>query len=433
MTRSQFETGSLGNLRVHVYPSKKFKTTTLSILLQQQLSPGFVTKDALLSSVLQRGTQSYPNTLDLKRKLADLYGAILFGDVYKRGERHIIQFGLEMANEQYLQSQESLLKKGISFLIEVLTKPATENNGFRKEYIEQEKAILKQKIDSLQDDKIRFAAQRSIEEMCANEPYALFNYGRLSDIPEINEQNLYTYFQEVVTSCRIDIYCVGNVSSSHLIEILEQLLPPEIIKAERKEIPFSQEATAKNEVKVVVDRLNVKQGKLNMGCRTHTTVRDHDYPALLLYNGILGGFPHSKLFMNVREKASLAYYASSGIESHKGILTIQSGIEIDNYEKAVAIIKEQLQAMREGDITETEIEQTKATLTNQFREQQDSPYNLIQFHYHSILSGKQWTLTDLLQQIEQVEKADIQRVAEKIQLDTIYFLRDQGGDPHAKN
>ena len=169
------------------------------------------------------------------------------------------------------------------------------------------------------------------------------------------------------------------------------------------------------------------QGKLNMGCRTGATIRDDDYISLLMYNGILGGFPHSKLFMNVREKASLAYYASSRLESHKGILTIQSGIEIANYRKALDIIQEQLEAMRKGNISERELSQTRATLSNQLRERQDRPYELIDFAYHSILSGRDWTIDRLHKGIGEVTKEDVRRVAEQVQLDTIYFLRDKGG------
>ena len=164
-----------------------------------------------------------------------------------------------------------------------------------------------------------------------------------------------------------------------------------------------------------------------MGCRTGVTIRDDDYVPLLMYNGILGGFPHSKLFMNVREKASLAYYASSRLESHKGILTIQSGIEIANYQKALDIIRKQLEAMRRGEITDRELSQTRATLSNQLRERQDRPYELIDFAYHSLLSGREWSLDQLLKGIESVDKEDVRRVAEQVELDTIYFLRDKGG------
>lgn len=430
LTYAQFDTVKIGNIRVHVCASEKFKTTTLVAYIQQELKKELVTRTALLPQILQRGTISYPTTIDLKRNLDHLYGAILFGDVFKRGERHILQFGMEVANEQYLKETKSLLGEALRFFSEVLSKPFTENNAFKSSYVEAEKKILKQRIESLQDDKARYAAQRMMEEMCKGEPYSIFNHGQLEEIPAINGENLYTYYQEVMSTCPIDFYCVGNVTTEEVVELLQQHLMLDL-SGKRKEVSVATVQHTVQEVKVVEDELDVKQGKLNMGCRTQISIKDDDYPALLMYNGVLGGFPHSKLFMNVREKESLAYYCSSRLESHKGLLNIQSGIEIANYDRAVDIIKQQLEAMRQGQINDSEIDQTKATLSNQFREQQDRSYELINYHYHLVLSGKDRPVDQLLEQISAVNKQDIQRVAEKVDLDTIYFLRDQRGASHA--
>jgi predicted Zn-dependent peptidase len=168
---------------------------------------------------------------------------------------------------------------------------------------------------------------------------------------------------------------------------------------------------------------------LNMGLRAFTTYADPTYPTMLMYNGILGGYPHSKLFTNVREKASLAYYASSRLDGHKGILTIQSGIEFDNYEKAVAIIREQLEAMEQGNISDIELQQTKAMITGHLRELQDSAFELISFDFNNILSGTERTVPSLIQHVTSVTKDQIQQLAAQVKLDTIYFLRDlEGGN-----
>lgn len=433
MASEQFQTHHLGNVRLHVSPSTKFKTTMLVAMFQQELSTEYVTKTALLSNVLLRGTEQYPTMLDLKRKQNDLYGARLFGDVFKRGERQILHFGIDIANEQYLRDSTPLLEEAVALLCEVITKPALEQDAFVSSYVDAEKKNLQQRIEGLMDDKIRYAAQRSIEEMCKNESYAIFVNGRVEDLPSIHSDNLYTYYQDLLFHCPLDLYCVGDVDVSKVATLFEKYLPSELFQSERKQIQVSQDVPSIQEVRTVIDRLPVNQGKLNMGCRTNVTIQDSDYIALLMYNGILGGFPHSKLFMNVREKASLAYYASSRLESHKGILYIQSGIEIKNFEKAVTIIKEQMDEMRQGKISDQELEQTKATLSNQFREQQDRAYEIIQSNYHSVLSGMDRPLEQVLQEIAQVSKEDVQQVAQKIQLDTIYFLRDQGGEADGKN
>jgi predicted Zn-dependent peptidase len=243
---------------------------------------------------------------------------------------------------------------------------------------------------------------------------------------------LYTYYQEVLSECPVDFYCVGNVSADEVLKLLEKEFSS-IAGKTRKTVQTQTASRPVKEERVVIERMNVNQGKLNIGCRTQTTIKDPDYPALMMYNGILGGFPHSKLFRNVREKASLAYYCSSRLESHKGLLLIQSGIEIANYDQAVQIIKEQLEEIRQGNISDQELEQTKATLSNQLRSQMDRSYEMIQFHYQSVLNGKDLPLEILLEQVNAVQKEDVQKIAEKIRLDVIYFLRDRGGNEHAKS
>ncbi len=167
---------------------------------------------------------------------------------------------------------------------------------------------------------------------------------------------------------------------------------------------------------------------MNLGLRSNIKYGDDAYPAMLLYNGILGGYPHSKLFVNVREKASLAYYTSSRYDGHKGLVTIQSGIEINNYQKAVDIIKQQLESMRQGDISDLELNQTKAMITNQLREMQDSAFDTIAFDFNTVLSGRKRRVEDLILAVGQINREQIKQAAEQVELDTIYFLRDRKGE-----
>lgn len=199
-------------------------------------------------------------------------------------------------------------------------------------------------------------------------------------------------------------------------------------RLEREENPvYTRTAPQRRtgETNVVVERFPVAQGKLNMGLRTSVTYGDDAYPAALMYNGILGGYPHSKLFLNVRERASLAYYASSRLDGHKGILTIQSGIEMQNYEKAVDIIRKQLEDMRTGFISDIELSQTRAMIANQLREMQDSAFEQIAFDFNAVLSGKERTVQELIDGVTNTSIAEIQQAAEGVFLDTIYFLRDE--------
>ncbi|MDR6224243.1 EF-P 5-aminopentanol modification-associated protein YfmF [Desmospora profundinema] len=418
-----FESFEAGNARIHICSTEKFKTNLLMVMVQQSLSPETVTRHALLPSVLQRGTRTYPTTVGLKRKLDEMYGANLFGDVTKRGENHVMQLGLEVANERFLTGTSSLLEEGAAFLGEILTQPAIDGERFADGFIQSEKKNLKQKIESLMDDKIRYAAHRCVSEMCAGEPYALFNHGRLEDLDEIDSENLYTYYRELLRTRPLDLYFIGHLSRTEVESLVKRHF--DVGSGNRTPVPSPLVQSEVKDVKRVVDRLDVNQGKLNMGYRTPVTYADDTYPALLMYNGILGGFPHSKLFVNVREKASLAYYAASRIESHKGILTVQSGIEIDNYQRAVDIIQEQFDLMAQGKFNETEWSQTRAMLINQLRERQDRAYDLIDAHYHGVISGRKRSLEQMVRELETVTRDDVTAIAQQVKLDTIYFLRDQ--------
>ncbi|QJC92498.1 zinc protease [Bacillus velezensis] len=200
-------------------------------------------------------------------------------------------------------------------------------------------------------------------------------------------------------------------------------------KTEERELqPFERSAANEQpDPKEVIDEEDVKQGKLNIGFRTNTTYTDPDYPALQVFNGLFGGFSHSKLFINVREKASLAYYAASRVESFKGLLMVMSGIEVKNYKQAVTIIEEQFQAMQNGDFSEDDIAQTKAVIKNQVLETIDTAYGLAEFLYQQASAQVEIPIEKFLDNIEKVTKEDIINVGKNIKLDTTYFLKGTGG------
>ncbi|MED4728094.1 pitrilysin family protein [Aneurinibacillus migulanus] len=406
---------------VHILPTQKFKTTTILLHIQLPLTEELVTKGALLPNVLQRGTERYPNPAQLQRHLDSLYGAIFNAGVVKRGEKQIIQLYLEIANEKFLADSRPLLEEGIRFLGEVLTRPLLENGAFAKKVVELEKEALTKRIEGLIDDKMRYANQRLTEEMCKEEPYRLLAYGIREQIPQITPEDLYAFYQEVLYSYPVDMYVIGDVQPDEAAKHLHQYIP--LVASGAKELPPTTYKKTVTKEHTVTEEMSVAQGKLNIGMRTQIGYADDDYVHLMMYNGVLGGFPHSKLFMNVREKASLAYYAVSQLETQKGLCMIMSGIETANYEQALTIIKEQLDMMRRGEITDVELNQTKAMLTNQLRETRDSAAAIASMDYNGRLSGRRRSLEEILDGISRTTKEDVARVAQKVEIDTIYFLR----------
>ncbi|KXG10615.1 Antilisterial bacteriocin subtilosin biosynthesis protein AlbE [Anoxybacillus sp. P3H1B] len=413
--------------RTHFVQTDKYKTSTLVWKMKAPLSKETVTLRALLPYVLQSGTKTHPSMKTLRTYLDELYGAMLNVDLTKKGEFHIITIRLDVANEKFLKDASPLLNKAIQLLSEIILHPALENGRFVSQIVEQEKRALKQRIQSAYDDKMRYANLRLVEEMCKNEPYALPSHGQLEDVEAITPDTLFTYYKKALQEDEVDLYIIGDIEETSALEAVQQhlQLPGQLPRTAEK--PHVQPKKVAN-VHEVVEKQDIKQGKLNIGYRTQITYDDDDYYALQVFNGIFGGFSHSKLFINVREKASLAYYAASRLESHKGLLMVMSGIEPANYEKAMQIIHEQMNAMKQGEFSDNEIEQTKAVIRNQLLETLDTPRGMVEVLYHNVVSERKRPIDEWLSGTEKVQREDIVRVANQIELDTIYFLTGMEGE-----
>lgn len=419
-----FTTLLINQIPTHLLPTDKYKTNSIAVYIRQPLEEEHYTKVALIPQILQRGTMRYPSAQKLRQALDDLYGATLQTDVVKRGEEQIIVFRLQIANETYLSDTTPLFAKGIELLSEVLQNPLLENGVFHSRHVELEKDLLARKLSQIKDDKVRYANKRCTEEMFKNERYRLFSHGSIDQLEQLTPQSLYDYYQKMIRSHPIDCFIIGDLEQNDVQHTLSEhfSFPREAII----EWPRTEVVHEVTETREITEKMPLSQGKLHIGCRTQTAYADDDYVPLLVFNGVFGGFSHSKLFRNVREKESLAYYVSSHIESHKGFMMIMSGIDVHNDQKTVKIIREELDKTARGEITDDELAQTKAMLINQIMESNDQPFQLMERHYQGIVGGRKRSSSELMSDIRRVSKEDVQRMARKVQMDTIYFLTSEG-------
>ena len=422
MYREQLPNG----IGVNFIPASKFKTISFGLFLQQDLHEDLASRTALLPSVLERGSRLYPHTLTLRRELEQLYGAELSTDIIKKGERHLIACSLEMVHGQYVGEKESLLKKGLSILGSVVGEPLVEASGFKQDYVAQEKDQLSQEIKGLINDKALYALEKCFSIMCAQERFGVFKLGTVEGLETVTPSALYKYYEQIFAQNPMELYIVGDLEPERVFEAAREVLPYR--RSPREDgLPPTEIYKEPGELKEKVETLPVNQAKLVLGYRTNISYSDPLYCPLLMYNGILGGFPHSKLFMNVREKAGLAYYVYSRMERHKGVMAIAAGIDSADYEKARGIIEEQVDAMAAGRISELELENTRRGLVNHLQAVEDSPYQMINFHLDGAIGGKNYTVAELIEEIKAVTPEDIKAAAVKIRPDTVYLLRGRQG------
>jgi len=420
----EFQVGKVKNITIHVLPTNRFKTYAITLFAGTPLEEQTVTSTALIPYVLRRGTARFPETIQLREQLDNMYGAGFGFNIVKRGNTQFIQLRMDVINDRFVNSEHSLLNGALQYLGDVLTNPLIEQGGFREAYVDAEKGTLKKQLDSIINDKIHYAAERCIQEMCEHEPYRLNASGKLEDLPHIDANSLFQRYSDWLSEAQFDLYVVGDTTLEEVTKLVEQNFQ---MPASAKPIQYkpAEASHSVSSVKTVVDRMEVSQGKLNLGLRMNVGYADPDYVCALVYNGILGTYPHSKLFVNVREKESLAYYCSSRYDAHKGIVTIQSGIEFENYEKALGIIEKQLNDMKAGHISDVELEQTKAMLTNAMREILDNANDIAGFDFNKQYANVDRSVESVIEQISKVSKDDVQRIANQVALDTIYFLRDR--------
>lgn len=413
-------TQKVNGLTLHTVQTRKFKTLTYYFQFRSTIDRETVTQRALLSGLLKSATKHLPTIKKLNQRLDDLYGATLSSHVQKKGNDHILSIFIHGVNEKYLSNSGSISADTLALLAEAILDPLAENGAFDEGLVNQEKRTLKSRIEALYDDKMRFASQRLIDEMCEGEPFAIHTNGYIEDLDQITPSILYQTYQDMLKNDEMDLYIVGDSNPDSLLNAVQQQFVFD--RTTPIYVDFEAERKRASEFKIIKESQDVEQGKLNLGYRSNIVFGDPDYYASQVFNGLFGGFPHSKLFMNVREKASLAYYATSRTESFKGLLIVMSGIEFENYDQATTIIEEQLKKMLAGDFTDLEMKQTKALLINSVLEGLDNPFSVIDLHYNHVLVKDSPPLDAYFSEIEKVTKEDVIKVAEKIQPDTIYFL-----------
>ena len=413
------------SINLHVIKTNKFKTNLLAVFLSTPLVKETITKNALIPAVLRRGSKNMPSQEKISIELEEMYGATFDCGIDKIGDNQILKFYLETINNEFLPENEDNLEQAIKILLEVIFNPLALNGEFNKEYVEGEIKNLKQVIEGRKDSKATYAYERCIEEMYKNMPYSLYKYGNIDDLGNIDAKNLYEQYTNLINTCKIDIFVSGNVE----VDIKEKILNNENIqKLNGREAVYiiNNKESRKKETKQtqeVFESMDINQGKLILGLEI-LEENDLDKYTALIYNAILGGIPTSKMFQNVREKHSLAYTAASSFVRQKANIYIKCGIDIENYEKAVRIIKEQLEDMKKGNFTDKNIEEAKTNIISTIKfipEEQDTE---LMYYFSQELSGYEMSSQEYIQKINFISKQNIIDLANRIQINTIYFLKN---------
>ena len=408
--------------------TNKFKSAYLSITLMAPLAPETAAANALVPSVLRRGTAVHPDMESLSAALDQLYGGAIEPAVRKKGETQCVGFVASFLDDAYALEGEKILEPAANLLGEVMLKPYTRDGAFDPDYTAGEKANLLDRIRGQINDKRTYATHRLTQLMCGEEAFGVDKLGDEAHVEAITPASLWQRYQELLGEAAVEVYYCGSAEPARVEAAMRAALADLPVNEERLDPDCEVRISAGPEPRVIEEAMDVTQGKLAMGFRTGgQTCWEEDYPALVLCNAIFGGTTLSKLFLNVREKLSLCYYASSMLEKMKGLVLVSSGIEFDRYRQARDEIMTQLDNIRTGKIEDWELEGARRTVVSSHLAALDDQARQEEFWLGQAAAGLDDTPEELAAQFENVTREQVMAAAQKLELDTIYFLKGKEG------
>ena len=412
-------------ITLNYIPSDKFKVSTFTMYFIVPLRKETATLYALLPHVLDRGCSGFPTQMAICKRLEELYAASISYRVYKRGEWQILEFSLDVLDNAYIPDKTDVFGQAMALFRTLLTEPLWENGCFLPGYVESEKKNLKDRLRAKINHKTQYAIKRCCDHMFAEEAFGISASGEEEALDAITPASLTEAYFRLLREGRVEMMYVGSLPMSDAEHAARSIFANADRRYFAAALPQSPRAP-KGDVRRVEESSEAVQGKLVLGFRTGRFSGEEEYAPMAFLMELLYNSPTSKLFMNVREKLSLCYYCSATVDGLKGVMIIHSGIENENKDRAESAILGELQALRNGDISETEWDYAHKSLETAYQSVSDSPSSLCAWYLTRVMRGDTHSPAEVRQRALACTRGDVASLAEEISLDTVYFLCGKG-------
>lgn len=401
---------------------KNFKTANASISFAMPLADGKNAARAVLISLLGKTNRDFPTLKEMSTRLGMLYGAGIGAGVIKSGENQKVQLSMECIDDKFALNSESIILSALELLLDMIFKPNAEKGTFPEDNVETEKRLLIEHIKSLNDDKIAYAANRMLEEMCSDEDFSIKKFGTVEEVEKLTGRDVFDAFTDILLHAPVQITVVGDIDE----EKVKNLISDRFSKLQREKTvslhtEFLSEAYGEKTVRETQD---IKQCKLVMGMRAGMTYDRDNYAAIKVMTDIFGSGVYSKLFTNVREKQSLCYYCSSRLDAGKGIILIQSGVEKENIDQAIKSIKHEFEDMQKGNFDEETIEASKMSICDGLTSVYDTPADIESWYSSQQTASTVLSPEELIKAVKAVTKEEIMTAAMFASFDTVFILEN---------
>ena len=414
-------------IKAHFIKKDLYKTDLSCIIITTPLKRETVTINALIPFILRRGTKRLPNQTLINKELENMFGAGFNCGIDKMGDNVVLKFNIESIANEYALDNENILKRNLKNLLEIVFDPIQNGNELNEEFLSLEKENLKKVINRKIDDKDSYALDACIEKMYNAEKFGLYKYGYIDDVDNITIEQLSEYYNWLIQNSKIDIFISGNIDEKEIESYLRENENIKKLKPRIENYILNNEFTESKQIvenpNEILEKMDITQGKLVIGLDITSHIENLQIVALV-YNALLGDGANSMIFQNVREKAGLAYSARSTFVKQKLNIFVRCGIQIENYEKALELIKVQLENIKNGDFTEDDLINSKTYLISSLKNVAEEQDTELIYYIGQEIAKTDMTLEEYIEKIENVTKEQILDVAKSISINTIYFLRN---------
>ena len=406
-------------ISAHFVQSKKFKTNKITVRFTAPLSLETVTGRMLSASMLETANKAYPTSQAFRRYLASLYGADVSTSAYRRGQAHILDLTFTYVRDDFLSKKNVLTSRILELVKQTLFAPLVQDGAFETTLFEIEKKQLLASLATDMDDSFCFA-HKELDSLFFHGERLQLKYSDLrNSISNESPESSYTCFQDALKNDRIDFFFLGDFNEVEITESLKSLP----FTTRKSDVSIQYHQSYSNVLQEGMVQRNVRQSVLELGYHSPVKYDDDEHLPMLVMNGLLGEFAHSKLFTNVRENAGIAYTVSSQLDFFSGLLRMYAGIDRENRNQARKMMNHQLQDLKKGNFTDFELEQTKEMIRRSLLMAQDNQQTLVERAYVNALLGKSsFDMDRLLEKLESVDKEAICKAANSLKLQAIYFM-----------
>ena len=402
-------------------PDSRFKKGALSIQLLRPMCGEETALNALLPAVLLRGTREHPDLRSITEALDDLYGASIGALVRRIGDIQTVGFYMSFMEDRFALEGDEILAPMIAFLEETMLRPRLEGGVLSLDFVESEKKNLISTIESELNDKRSYAAAQMLRKMCQGDSFCVPRLGRAEAVENITAETLTGHYHHILRHSPVEIFYVGTAEGERIAKLLMPLA--KALAQEPEKLPEQTVFVPQAEPSAFSEEMDIAQSKLSMGFYSGTGNQSPEFAAMQVFNAVYGAGMTSKLFVHVREKLSLCYYANSAYYGSKGIVTVSCGIELGQYDRAREEILRQLEACQKGEITQEELEGAKMAILSSLRSTPDSPGALEGFYGTAAVSAMPWDIPEYMDRIRAVTVEDVARAARSVRLHTEFLLK----------